>query len=100
SGAWERAEFRRQSFAGMSVSDRAASQTGDLPEIPGATYRLQFNAQFGFCDGAAIVPYLHALGITHCYASPLFQAAPASGHGYDVCSFERLNPELGTAEDF
>src|SRR5436309_2961768 len=84
----------------MSASDRAASRTGDLPKIPGATYRLQFNSQFGFRDAAAIVPYLHGLGITHCYASPLFQAVPGSGHGYDVCSFERLNPELGTAEDF
>src|SRR6266487_6545505 len=84
----------------MSASDRAASRTGDPSLIPGATYRLQFNSQFGFGDAAAIVPYLHGMGITHCYASPLFQAAPQSAHGYDVCSFERLNPELGTVEEF
>src|SRR5437660_99316 len=72
----------------------------DLPAIPGATYRLQFTSQFRFRDAIAIVPYLHELGITHCYASPLFQASSGSTHGYDVCSFEQLNPELGTADEF
>ena len=39
------------------------------PQIPVSTYRLQFNGAFTFADAAAIVPYLHDLGITHCYAS-------------------------------
>jgi (1->4)-alpha-D-glucan 1-alpha-D-glucosylmutase len=68
--------------------------------IPGATYRLQFNRDFTFAQAREVVGYLHDLGITDCYASPLFKAAPQSNHGYDVCNFNRLNPNLGTSEDF
>lgn len=40
------------------------------PHIPTATYRLQFNRQFGFIEAREVVPYLQALGITDIYASP------------------------------
>ncbi len=46
------------------------------------------------------MPYLHDLGISHIYASPIFQAAPGSMHGYDVADHNQLNPELGSREDF
>jgi (1->4)-alpha-D-glucan 1-alpha-D-glucosylmutase len=68
-------------------------------KIPRATYRLQFNEHFRLRDALALVPYLHDLGISHIYASPLFAACPHSTHGYDVCDFSRLNPELGTEND-
>ena len=68
--------------------------------IPRATYRLQLHAKFGFRDAAQVVPYLRELGISHIYASPYFQAAPGSTHGYDVTDPNRLNPELGSADDF
>ncbi|MGH7824243.1 MAG: malto-oligosyltrehalose synthase [Candidatus Binatia bacterium] len=68
--------------------------------VPGATYRLQFTPEFGFSDAKNIVSYLHDLGITDLYASPIFYARPGSLHGYDVVDPNRLNPELGTAEDF
>jgi (1->4)-alpha-D-glucan 1-alpha-D-glucosylmutase len=67
---------------------------------PLSTYRLQFHAGFTFKDAARITPYLHALGVTHVYASPYLMAAAGSTHGYDVINHERLNPELGTREDF
>ncbi len=67
---------------------------------PRATYRLQFNAGFGFADAAAIAPYLAALGVSHVYASPIFAARPGSTHGYDIVDHNRLNPELGGPEDF
>ncbi|HTV40629.1 MAG TPA: malto-oligosyltrehalose synthase [Candidatus Sulfotelmatobacter sp.] len=66
---------------------------------PRATYRLQFNEHFRLADALALVPYLQELGISHVYASPLFKAAAHSVHGYDVCDFGRLNPELGTDGD-
>ncbi len=66
---------------------------------PRATYRLQFNEQFRLADALALVPYLHELGLSHVYASPLLAARPHSPHGYDVCDFSRLNPELGTEAD-
>jgi (1->4)-alpha-D-glucan 1-alpha-D-glucosylmutase len=68
--------------------------------LPESTYRLQFHAGFTFRDATAIVPYLRDLGITHVYASPYLKARPGSTHGYDVIDHQKLNPELGTPEDF
>jgi (1->4)-alpha-D-glucan 1-alpha-D-glucosylmutase len=66
---------------------------------PRATYRLQFNEHFKLADALALVPYFSELGISHVYASPLLKAAAHSVHGYDVCDFNQLNPEIGTEED-
>jgi (1->4)-alpha-D-glucan 1-alpha-D-glucosylmutase len=68
--------------------------------LPESTYRLQFHAGFTFRDAAAIVPYLHDLGITHLYASPYLKARPGSMHGYDVIDPCSLNPELGTEAEY
>jgi len=68
--------------------------------LPTATYRLQFNAAFTFGDATGIVPYLHALGITHAYASSYFKAVPGSMHGYDVVDPTGFNPEIGDAAAF
>ena len=67
---------------------------------PSATYRLQFNREFTFLNAAAIVPYLAALGISHCYASPYLRARAGSMHGYDIIDHNALNPEIGSAEDY
>lgn len=69
-------------------------------QIPTATYRLQLNQHFTFRDAAAIVPYLHSLGISHCYASPYLRARPGSLHGYDIIDHNSLNPEIGTPGDY
>jgi (1->4)-alpha-D-glucan 1-alpha-D-glucosylmutase len=68
--------------------------------VPGATYRLQFNHFFLFSDARRIIPYLRELGITDVYAAPFFLAKPGSLHGYDLTDYCRLNPEVGTDEDF
>ena len=68
--------------------------------IPTATYRLQFNAQFTLQDARKIVDYLHALGISDIYASPLLRARKGSTHGYDVVDTSTINPELGNIDDF
>jgi (1->4)-alpha-D-glucan 1-alpha-D-glucosylmutase len=67
---------------------------------PVATYRLQFNAGFTFQDAKRIVAYLHGLGISDLYASPLLRPRKGSMHGYDIVDANALNPELGTDEDF
>lgn len=82
---------------GRMASD---STTNDDRPIPRATYRLQFNAAFGFRDAAALAPYLSRLGVSHVYASPYLRARSGSSHGYDIVDHASLNPELGTAEDF
>jgi (1->4)-alpha-D-glucan 1-alpha-D-glucosylmutase len=75
----------------------AARQHADRPI---STYRLQFNREFRFVDARALVPYLHALGITHCYSSPLLKARAGSAHGYDITDHNSLNPEIGSEEEF
>src|SRR5438552_9265752 len=65
-----------------------------------ATYRLQFNRRFRFRDALGLIEYLDGLGISEVYASPLTAARPGSSHGYDVIDPTRLNPELGTREEF
>jgi (1->4)-alpha-D-glucan 1-alpha-D-glucosylmutase len=69
-------------------------------QVPTATYRLQLNGTFTFRDAASIIPYLHSLGISHCYVSPYLRARPGSLHGYDIIDHNALNPEIGTIEDY
>jgi (1->4)-alpha-D-glucan 1-alpha-D-glucosylmutase len=66
---------------------------------PLATYRLQFSARFRFEDARRLAGYLHALGISHVYSSPVLQARSGSSHGYDITDHNRLNPEVGSYED-
>jgi len=68
--------------------------------IPTATYRIQFNPDFGFKDAAEIVGYLADLGISCLYASPIFKARQGSSHGYDGVDPNRLNPQLGALTEF
>ncbi|MEV8378375.1 malto-oligosyltrehalose synthase [Kribbella sp. NPDC056861] len=66
-----------------------------MTAIPQATYRLQVHADFGFDAAAEVVTYLHGLGISHVYLSPILQAAPGSMHGYDVVDHSRLSEPAG-----
>ena len=68
--------------------------------FPEATYRLQFHADFGFRDAVEILPYLHDLGITDCYASPFLKARAGSQHGYDITDHGQLNPEVGRLDEY
>ncbi len=86
---------RVQSLLEQVVAALAAGR-----RFPGSTYRLQFHAGFTFQDARAIVPYLHELGVTDCYASPYLKARPGSKHGYDICDHRALNPEIGSEEDY
>lgn len=63
---------------------------------PISTYRLQFHKEFTFDDLEKVVPYLQKLGIKTIYASPVFESAPGSTHGYDGMNPHKINPELGT----
>jgi (1->4)-alpha-D-glucan 1-alpha-D-glucosylmutase len=67
---------------------------------PESTYRLQFNKGFRFADAEALAPYLADLGVGACYASPYLKARPGSMHGYDISDHRRLNPEIGSDEEY
>jgi (1->4)-alpha-D-glucan 1-alpha-D-glucosylmutase len=75
------------------------AKRGDAPPIR-ATYRLQFNREFTFRDATCLVPYLADLGVSHVYASPITEARPGSTHGYDIINHNRLNPDVGSDDDF
>ncbi len=83
-----------------STTDCLRSTLKTDARVPGSTYRLQMHEKFTFADAEAIVPYLHRLGITDAYVSPIFEARPHSMHGYDVVRHDRLNPELGGESGF
>lgn len=68
--------------------------------VPTTTYRLQFHRDFKFAAAEALAPYLHELGITDIYASPLFKARRGSLHGYSVTNPMELNAELGPPRAF
>jgi (1->4)-alpha-D-glucan 1-alpha-D-glucosylmutase len=61
---------------------------------------LQFSRDFTFRDAEQLVPYLHALGVSHIYASPYLKARAGSRHGYDITDYNALNPEVGSEADF
>ena len=85
------------------ADDTAFDELIDLPagsKLPTATYRLQFNASFTFRDAIALVPYLAALGVSHCYASPFLKARAGSPHGYDIVDHTMFNPEIGSEAEF
>ncbi len=65
-------------------------------QIPASTYRIQFNREFTFQDLDKILAYLHALGVSAVYASPIVTAVPGSMHGYDVTDPHEINPEIGS----
>src|SRR3954469_25827986 len=67
---------------------------------PLSTYRLQFHKDFRFVDAQAILPYLHALGVSHIYSSPILKARAGSTHGYDITNHNLINPEVGSEEEF
>src|SRR5215217_1213439 len=69
------------------------------PRTLTATCRLQVNKDFSLAQVRGIVEYLHRLGVSHVYTSPVLGARPGSTHGYDVADPKRLNPELGTEAD-
>ncbi|MBU1299737.1 MAG: malto-oligosyltrehalose synthase, partial [Bacteroidetes bacterium] len=69
-------------------------------KIPNATYRIQFNPDFGFKRAESLISYLNELSISDIYASPVFKARHSSKHGYDVIDPRQINSELGSPKDF
>ncbi len=68
--------------------------------FPTATYRVQLNNNFRFADARKILDYLQSLGISDLYLSPILMSRKGSDHGYDVTDPTRINPDLGTEEEF
>ncbi len=78
--------------------DRMAA--GATRSRPLATYRFQFHRGFRFDEGRKLIPYLHALGISTYYSSPILMSRAGSMHGYDITDHNQINPELGGEDQF
>ena len=100
-GARDRVRLRRRGETWENTLDTATLPLDESPRqpvargIPSSTYRLQLTRDFTFDDAAAVVGYLHRLGVSHVYLSPILQAAPGSTHGYDVIDHDRISADLG-----
>jgi (1->4)-alpha-D-glucan 1-alpha-D-glucosylmutase len=79
---------------------QAVSQSLKDAPLPLASYRFQFNSSFTFRNGRDLIPYLSALGISHCYASPYLKARAGSRHGYDILDHNSLNTEIGSSGEY
>ncbi|HEX2913563.1 MAG TPA: malto-oligosyltrehalose synthase [Chloroflexia bacterium] len=84
----------------LTLFERVAAKALASKQVPGATYRVQFNKFFTFKDATRQVSYLRKLGITDLYASPYLRASTESLHGYDICDHSQLNPGIGSEEDY
>jgi (1->4)-alpha-D-glucan 1-alpha-D-glucosylmutase len=62
-------------------------------------YRLQLTPEFGFARAREVLPYVRALGVSHLYLSPVFEARRGSQHGYDQTDPRRVREELGGEEE-
>jgi (1->4)-alpha-D-glucan 1-alpha-D-glucosylmutase len=65
-----------------------------------ATYRLQLHNSFRLEEATALTRYLHDLGVSHLYLSPIFESKPGSNHGYDGTDPSRISAERGGEEAF
>lgn len=68
-----------------------------MKKIPSSVYRLQLSSEFTLKKVTELIPYFADLGIDGLYCSPIFEAF---SHGYDITNPNRLNPTLGSIEDF
>ncbi|KAB8167823.1 malto-oligosyltrehalose synthase [Streptomyces sp. 3MP-14] len=66
--------------------------------VPTSTYRLQLGPDLPFAAAEQVVPHAASLGVSHLHLSPVLDAVPGSGHGYDVTDHTRVRPELGGEE--
>ena len=60
-----------------------------------STYRIQLSPTFTFGNLEGVLDYLHELGVTHIYASPILLAKTGSPHGYDTIDFGEVNTDIG-----
>ncbi len=68
--------------------------------MPNAQGKVLNNDFFGgnFKGIESKLPYLKSLGVTVIYCNPVFEAA--SNHRYDTSDYKKIDPILGTEEDF
>ncbi|HEY8970751.1 MAG TPA: malto-oligosyltrehalose synthase [Puia sp.] len=64
-----------------------------------STYRVQLHKSFNFKNLRDILEYLHELGVSTLYASPVTRAIKGSQHGYDVTDPGVVSSEIGAEQE-
>ena len=85
----------------VHLGDMASDARELMRTYPEKTYVLAGNNDFfgGNLNGIREkLPYLQQLGVSVVYLNPIFQAF--SNHRYDTGDFKKIDPLLGTLEDF
>ncbi len=86
-----------EATSGSADADASPAEGAADRRTPVSTYRLQITPEFDLLAAARLLPYLHDLGVDWVYLSPLLASEPDSEHGYDVTSFNRIDPARGGA---
>src|SRR3989339_977237 len=60
-----------------------------------ATYRVQLSKDYTLRDLVCDVEYIHSLGVSHIYLSPILESARGSMHGYDATNPFEISAERG-----
>ncbi len=69
-----------------------------LIRVPTASLRLQLTPTFDFAAAVDQLDIIATLGVSHIYLSPIAEAVPGSGHGYDVTDHTAVRADFGGAE--
>lgn len=94
-------DTQRPSCLVLQLAESVWSESQESRCWPIATYRLEFHPDhLTFRDAARLVPYLASLGISHVYTAPYLKAASGTSNAYAIVDYSRLNPDLGTLEDY
>ena len=83
------------------IKGRISRKWGEDPYYQPNIYGKVLNNDFfggNFKGIEAKLPYLRDLGVTVIYLNPVFEAA--SNHRYDTSDYMKIDPVLGTEEDF
>lgn len=100
--SWEdfraRAQYHIQLGRFLRIHDRWSEELCSDP-APGQRYYMPDDFFGGDLNGIREkLPYLASLGVTMLYLNPIFESP--SNHRYDTADYLRIDPILGTEDDF
>lgn len=97
----DRFNFSGEKKEGVYPDKKIQTDWSVIPDWRPNEYGMITNSDFFQGDLKGItqkLPYLNELGVTCIYLNPIFEAY--SNHRYDTGDYEKIDPVLGTEEDF
>ena len=97
----DRFYFSGEKKSGIYPDKKIQTDWDRIPDWQFNEFGMVTNSDFfqGDLKGITMkLPYLHSLGVTCIYLNPIFEAY--SNHRYDTGDYEKIDPVLGTEEDF